>query len=221
MTWVLVALLAAAAFGVIAFALKAPRGGWEAIAAALVLGIAGYALQGRPGLSGAPKAPAEQVSNDASAMVEARGKVSDSSIPTNDRWIVIADALARNGRYADAAEVLRGAVQADPGSSDGWLAMGNALVAHADGMLTPAALYAFRRAARADPDAPGPPFFLGLALAQSGRYPEARQLWADLLARAPRDAPWRAPLADQLGKLDAFVDAQGRRPGAPAGPPTP
>lgn len=221
MTWALVALLAVAAFAMIAFGLKAPRGGREAIAAALVLGIAGYALQGTPGLPGAPKAPAEEVSRNASAMVDARGKVSDSSLPPSDRWVVIADGLARNGRYADAAEVLRGAVEANPGNSEAWLAMGNALVAHADGMLTPAGLYAFRRAARADPDAPGPPFFLGLAFAQSGRYAEARQLWADLLARAPADAPWRGPLADQLRKLDAFIAAQGRAPGMTAGQPIP
>ena len=221
MTWVLVALLAIAAFAAIAFVLKAPRSGREAIAAALVLGIAGYALQGSPGLPGAPKPPAEEIGKNASAMVDARGKVSDSSIPTSDRWVVIADALARNGRFADAAEVLRGAVEANPGNSEGWLAMGNALVAHADGTLTPAALYAFRRAARADPDAPGPPFFLGLAFAQSGRYAEARQLWADLLARAPEDAPWRGPLADQLGKLDAFTSGQGRAPAMGGEQPTP
>ncbi|HKT85485.1 MAG TPA: tetratricopeptide repeat protein [Novosphingobium sp.] len=220
MTWALVVLLAIAAFIIIAFVLKAPKGGREAIAAALVLGIAGYAVQGSPGLSGAPKPPAEEISRNASAMVDARGKVSDSSLPPSDRWVVIADGLARNGRYADAAEVLRGAVEANPGNSEAWLAMGNALAAHADGTLTPAALYAFRRAALTDPEAPGPPFFLGLAFAQSGRYAEARKLWADLLARAPKDAPWRAPLADQLSKLDAFVDAQGRGPGM-AGQPSP
>lgn len=221
MTWLIVALLAIAAFAMIAFVLKAPRGGREAIAAALVLGIAGYALQGSPGLSGAPKEPAEEVGNDSSAMVDARGKVSDSGIPPSDRWVVIADGLARNGRYADAAEVLRGAVEANPGNSEGWLAMGNALVAHADGMLTPAALYAFRRAARADPGAPGPPFFLGLAFARSGRYADARQIWADLLARAPQDAPWRTPLADQLAKLDAFINDQRHSPGMTVGQPTP
>lgn len=210
MTWVLVVILAALAFALIAFVLKAPRGGREAIAAALVLGVAGYAWQASPGLPGAPKAAAEQFSNDASAMVEARGKVSESGIPPNDRWIVIADGLARNGRYADAAEVLRGAVAANPGSSEAWLAMGNALVAHSDGLLTPAALYAFRRAARADPDAPGPPFFLGLAFARSGRYSEARELWVDLLRRAPEGAPWRAPLAEQLRSLDEFLNRQGR-----------
>ncbi|GGB94479.1 hypothetical protein GCM10011494_11170 [Novosphingobium endophyticum] len=217
MIWVLVVLLAVAGFAFMVFVLKAPRGGREAIAAALVLGIAGYASQASPGLPGQPKAAVESISGDAAAMVDARGKVSDSSIPPNDRWVVIADGLARNGRYGDAAAVLRGAVKANPGNSEAWLAMGNALVAHSDGLLTPAALYAFRRAARADPEAPGPPFFLGLAFAQSGRYAEARRLWADLLERTPQDAPFRDALAEQLDRLDAFIGGQGGGEGMSAG----
>lgn len=216
MIWAAVVLLALVAFVLVAFVLKAPRSGREAVAAALVLGIAGYAWQASPGLPGAPKAASEQLSQDEGGLVDARGQVSESSIPPNDRWVVIADGLARNGRYADAAEVLRGAVKAAPGNSDAWLAMGNSLVAHSDGLLTPAALYAFRRAARADPDAPGPPFFLGLAFARSGRYAEARSLWMDLLERSPKDAPWRAPLADQLVRLDAAIAGQGATGGSSA-----
>ena len=58
------------------------------------------------------------------------------------------------------------------------------------------------------PDSPGPPFFLGLALAQSGRLDDARALWFDLLQRSPADAPWRAGLQERLGQLDALI---GRR----------
>jgi cytochrome c-type biogenesis protein CcmH len=153
--------------------------------------------------------------SDASVLVEGRMKVSKKGIPPNNQWVVIADGLARNGRYGDAAQVLRGAVEKDPKNSEAWLAMGNALLAHSDGLLTPAALYAYRRAAKADPDSPGPPFFLGLALAQSGRFAEARSLWADLIERAPEDAPWREGLAQQLQKLDALIS--GQENGAPGG----
>ncbi|MCT2400569.1 tetratricopeptide repeat protein [Novosphingobium mangrovi (ex Huang et al. 2023)] len=208
MTWVLVIVLALLAFLFMAFVLKAPRGTREAVAAALLLGIAGYALQGKPGMPSAPKAAAEPVTANSAALVEGRMKVSNKGIPPNNQWVVIADGLARNGRYADAAQVLRGAVEKDPKNSEAWLAMANALLGHADGMLTPAALYAYRRAAIADPNNPGPPFFLGLALAQSGRFSEARALWADLLKRAPDDTPWRAPLAQQLQRLDALISGQ-------------
>ncbi|MEJ2408944.1 MAG: tetratricopeptide repeat protein [Novosphingobium sp.] len=210
MIWVLVVALASAAFALIAFVLKAPRGTWEAVIAALLLGLAGYITQGTPGEASAPKDAEEPVSKDAGALVEARLKVTNRGIPPNNKWVVFADGLARNGHYADAAQILRREVEIHPNNSEAWLAMANAMMAHAGGMLTPASLYAYRKAATTDPDNPGPPFFLGLALLQSGRANEARTLWADLLARAPGDAPWRAALAQQLQRLDAAISGQGR-----------
>lgn len=210
MSWVVAFLLATTAFCALAFLLKAPRKGWEAIGAALLLGIAGYGLQGSPGLVGAPKPPAQTISDDPAALVEARKNLSGKGAVPSDNWVVVGDALARNGQYANAASVLLGAVEKDPRNGEAWLAMANALVGHADGLLTPASLYAFRHAAEAAPDNPGPPFFLGLALAQSGRLAEARQLWAQLLERTPPDAPWRADLEMSLARLDEFIASRGQ-----------
>lgn len=212
MTWAVALLLALAAFLVAAFVLRASRQGWEAIGAALLLGIAGYAFQARPDVPAAPKVARERVTGDPRALVEARNRVTQRGIPPSDRWVVIADALVRNGQFGDAAEILRGAVGKDPKNAEAWLAMANALVAHADGALTPASFYAYRRAAAAAPEHPGPPFFLGLALAQSGRFEEARALWRRQLAATPADAPWRADLADKLARLEAFMQAQQSAP---------
>lgn len=221
MTWILVIALAIAAFALVVFAFKAPRGGREAVAAALALGIAGYAAQGSPGQPGAPKDAEQGRSGEMGEFfAEARATFSESGIPASDRWVVIADGLARHGEYADAAEVLRGTVENEPAQpssdpdvrayrSDAWLSLGNALVAHAEGQLTPAAAYAYRRAERSDPNAAGPPFFTGLALAQSGRLSEGRAVWAQLLARAPDKAKWRPVLEQQIARLDAFIAASG------------
>ncbi|PNU06509.1 tetratricopeptide repeat protein [Novosphingobium guangzhouense] len=208
MTWVLVIGLAVAVLAVLLFVLKVPRGAREAVASALLLGIAGYVTQGSPGLVGAPKDAVESVSADPAALVEGRAKVTNSGIPTNNRWVIIADGLARNGQYADAAEVLRGAIEDDPKNADAWLALANSLVAHADNMLTPPALYAFDRAIDAEPGAPGARFFLGLAYAREGKLAEARALWIEVVKNAPEDAPWRLPLAQQLMRLDAAIAAQ-------------
>lgn len=213
MTWVLAFLLAAIAFCAMAFVFKAPRAGWEVIGAALLLGIAGYGLQATPGLPGAPKPPAESVAADRGALVEARQSLEGKGAPiSGNRLLVIADGLARNGQYANAATLLLGAVEKEPNNGEAWLAMANALVSHADGRLSPASLYAFRKAAAADPDHPGPPFFLGLAMAQSGRFTEARALWAKLLDNTPPDAPWRADLESRLNRLDQFIAGQARAP---------
>ena len=211
MTWVLALLLALIAFCAMAFVLKAPRAGWEVIGAALLLGVAGYGLQATPGLPGAPKPAAETVSADRGALVEARRSLEGKGAPIGgNRLLVIADGMARNGQYANAATILLGAVEKEPNNGEAWLAMANALVSHADGMLSPAALYAFRRAELVDPNHPGPPFFLGLAMAQSGRFDEARAIWAKLLANAPPDAPWRADLESRLERLDQFIAGQKR-----------
>ena len=213
MSWLPVIALALVAFFAIAVVLKASRAGWEAIGAALLLGIAGYALQGSPGLPGAPKAPAEQMKSDGNLAVTARQQLGKGQGGTQSNWQIIGDAMARNGQYGDAAGLLLGAVEQNPNNVDAWLALGNALTSHAEGNLSPAALYAYRRAEQADPDHPGPPFFLGLALAQSGQLTEGRKLWADLLARSPKDAPWRADLEARLRELDGFIASQA---GAPA-----
>lgn len=212
MNWALAFLLAAIAFTVLVFVLRAPRTGWEAIGAALLLGIAGYGLQATPGLPGAPKEPSQKILEDPAALVEERGRLSDRGIPPINSWVVIADGMARNGQYANAAKVLLGAVEDDPKNGEAWLALGNALVAHADGLLTPASFYAYRHAAKAEPDSPGPPFFLGLALAQSGRFAEAKALWTDLLERSPDDAPWRKDLEIRLEKLEEFMAMQSNAP---------
>ncbi|HMO69826.1 MAG TPA: cytochrome C biosynthesis protein [Novosphingobium sp.] len=209
MTWVLVGLLAVAVFAVIAFVMKAPPGGREALAAALVAGLAGYAFQAHPDLAGAPKPAAQKVSGDPAALVAARRDLDSQQGLPGDKWLVIGDGLARNGQFADAAGVMLGAVKANPDNAEAWLAIANALVAHADGFLTPASLFAFQRASDAEPAHPGPPFFLGLALAQSGRFGEARNVWAELLQRTPQDAPWRADLQSRLSRLEALMAQQG------------
>ena len=221
MTWALVILLAAAALGVVLIVFKAPAGGREAVAAALLLGIAGYALQGSPGNPGAPKPPGSTPVANPAALVELRRDILGRDAPLGSSQLVIADAMVRHGQFAEAVTVLQGAIANNPKDGEAWLAMANALVAHADGLLTPAALHAFREGAKADPQSPGPPFFLGLALAQSGQLGEARMLWKSIVDRAPADAPWKDQVQVRLDRLDSFiadqVERQKRLPDGQAG----
>lgn len=208
MTWVAIVALAAATFAAMAVLLKLPRKGWEITGAALLFGLAGYGLQGHPTLPGAPKAPSETRQVADAELIRARAAMGER-FGGGQSWLVLADALSRQGQYGAAADVLGNAVRANPRDADLWVALGNALVGHSDGLITPAANYALRRAAAIAPDHPGPPFFLGMALAQSGRLTEARAMWADLLRRAPADAPYRQDLAMRLARLDAIIAAQG------------
>ena len=176
-------------------------------------------MQWHAGLAGQPHSTVAKPNIFATTLVDERQKVVGATVqPSN--WEMVADAFMRHGDYAAAAELLRATVDKDPNNSAAWLAMASALVGHADGTVSPAALYAFRRAAAADPAAPGPPMFLGLALAGSGQFDDARAMWAGLLARTPAGAPWRADLEARLARLDQIIvmtrAAQGNAPtGAP------
>jgi cytochrome c-type biogenesis protein CcmH len=218
MTWVIVLLIAATVFGLLAFVLKMPRAGWELSGAALLVGIAGYALQGSPAQPGAPKAPVENKRAADEALVKQRQQMGDQ-FAQGQSWLILADGLARQGQYGAAAEVLRKGTQQFPKDADLWVSLGNALVGHSDGLITPAAQFAFQKAASIAPDHPGPPFFMGLALAQSGRLADARAMWAELLRRSPDDAPYRGDLVERIQRIDSII-AQSSGAGT-AGAPVP
>ena len=80
-----------------------------------------------------------------------------------------------------------------------------ALVGHADGNVTPAAIHAFDRARRINPDHPGAEYFLGFAYLQSGEIRNARAVWAGLVERSAPDAPWREGLEAQVADLDRMI----------------
>ena len=99
-------------------------------------------------------------------------------------WLTIAELAS-----AAATPRRRRGVQARPGASAGrrlWVGLGNALVAHADGMMSPAAELAFDRADRLAPEHPAPRFFYGLALAQGGQFDQAEGSGASCSPKRPR-----------------------------------
>lgn len=209
MTWLLAVALAFAAFVLAAFVLRIGRNGWTTFAAALALGLAGYALQARPDVPGAPKSRVRADEQGAWALVDERKQMIGDARRSRSDKLIIADGLARHGQYANAAAMLRGAVTDNPRDAEAWLALGNALVEHADGRLTTPALMAYRRAAENDPDGVGPGYFLGLALIRHGQIAQARAVWADTLEGAAPDAAGRDVLAVRLARLDALLRGEG------------
>jgi len=201
--------LALAAFALGAFVFGVKRQGWTTFAAALALGLAGYAMQASPGMPGAPSAGARAPSEVDWAFVDARKEMVASGRRSTDDKMIVADALARQGQYANAAVMLRATVSENPNDGEAWLALGNALVEHADGALTQPALLAWRRAAEADPTSAGPGYFLGMALIRQGRLMEARGVWQATLETAAADAAGRAALVERLARLDELIANQG------------
>lgn len=194
----------------LAFATKVGRSGWEPIAAAMLIGLAGYAWQGRPGLVGHPVSPTDARTLKFDESMAMRRREMGERVSGATKWMVLSDALARQGRTQDSANLLAAAVRNDdPKDPNLWVGLGNALVLHSEGVLSPAAEYAYQQALRLAPDAPSPRFFYALALAQSGKLEPARQMWAELAATLPEGNPFRAELERNIAAIDGLLARQG------------
>lgn len=196
--------LALVAFAIAAFALRLPREGFAVFAAVLLMGLVGYAWQGSPGQPGAPKQPVAEIERTGEEMVEARRQLFDPVRPKPD-YLMLSDGFARRGKFADAAGLLRTGLRDNPDHLEGWLALAMALTGHADGVVTPAAYYAYGKAREIDPANPGADFFLGFSFLQSGEIIAARDTWNRLLANSPEEAPWREEIEARVARLDQMI----------------
>ncbi len=208
MAWLFVALFAAMVIGLLWWFGKMPRAGLELVLASALVGIAGYVWQGTPSQPGSP------VEQKSSGYVPQDKALAIARAATMDRYsdaakvVETADTLDRLGLTREATIVVQTGLRKEPGNVDLWVALGNALVVHGGGNLSPSAEFAFQRGAQLSPEHPAPPFFLGLALANSGRAEDAGQVWRGLLARTPKDAPWRPDLEARLTAIGGMPAAQ-------------
>lgn len=217
MMMILVALLIGAlCWAVIAFAGRMAPAFRIPLAASIMLGLSGYLLLGSPAVSGAPKPPPERA-GFGDVIRDPRKGLADMRGPAA-MWLGLSDGLLRAGNSEMAAEALQQGLRVHPRDVDLWIGFGNALVAHSNGMMTPAAEMAFQRAANIQPDHPAPQFFFGLALAQGGDIEGARRIWQALLDRSPPDAPWREDLTGRLAMLPAPAPTTASPPASAAAP---
>ena len=214
MGWLALAAIGAVVFGLL-WLLGLPRSLWSFAGAALMLGAAGYALQARPDLPGAPVEAARKVQADEPMLRDLRSAMF-GRFTYIDGYFFAADALMRGGDPGKAAELMLGGVRASPQDAALWTWLGVTL-AEADGRtVSPAAGIAFRRAVALAPQHPGPRFFYGLAHVRAGEFAAARGYWAAALELAPERASYRRDIALRLALLDRFLALQAQEPAQPA-----
>lgn len=197
-SWLVLLLLVTLALGVVRLA--GLRGPWFTMTvSALLLGAAGYALQGSPGLKGASRA--EAAKQPPVSLVAARsafiGQFNRSS-----HWLIISDSYAARGNTRDAVGILQAATRQHPRDYALWLGLGNALADHAQ-QLTPAARLAYARSAELAPASPAPAYFLGLAMLRSGDPEGALEQWTKILADAPANASWRPRVEEGVALIES------------------
>lgn len=211
----LAALLAAATAAAILFARRGGgAAGWEAVVAALLVGLAGYAWQGRPALDGSPRSGEQRASAALDERLIGLRNTLGNKFSPGARWLTLSDGLARSGDSQDAVNILVSAVHAYPKDADLWAGLGTALVMHGGGVLSPAAEYAYQQALAVQPGARSALFFYGLSLAQNGQAGPARSMWVELLDGLPPQSPFRAEMERNIAMLD------GLGAGNPAAPST-
>ncbi len=204
--WVWLLLFALATLGGLV-ALGVRRRLWSMVGAALMLGAAGYALQGRPSLGAHPAIPDTSVASDDVATIELRDRML-GRYSGDGAYLVAADAMTRAGDRAAAVNVILGGIGRIPESVLLWTGLGTALAAHDGNQVSPPALFAFQQAARLSPRHPAPPFFLGQAYVRTGDFATARRYWARALALTPDKASYRHEIATRLVLLDRFLAMQ-------------
>lgn len=190
---------------------RTERATFELIAAALLIGLAGYAWQGSPSQAGYPVQSAAKDSAFDEDIAKQRKEMGERFSQAG-QWLVLSDAFNRRGKNEEAANVLRVGLRQYPEDPNLWLGLGNALMVHANGVMSPAAEFAFRKAVRLAPQMPAPSYFYGLALAQSGQPRLAEKIWRDLLGRTPADAEWRGDLETNLEILERALNGPGGVP---------
>jgi tetratricopeptide (TPR) repeat protein len=172
----------------------------ELTAAALLVGLAGYAFFGSPNKPGSPKQSAADIGGATAAIPTS---VTDTANLTD--FLRSIDQLVQSGQTRDAADRINARIAKDPQNADLWVALGQALFAHSNGNMSASAETAFQRAAEIAPNHPGPPFFLGYAQVQAGKYDEAAAIWRALLARAQPDSPWKPDLEARLAEITPML----------------
>lgn len=214
--WLALALLAAISLAATVWFVRHNKGLWQVAAAALLLGMTGYALQGRPAT---PASPAKSVAarEDAAVQLVAMRADMDQQFGGAKRWLVTADSFAKQGDYKLSASYIQAGLRQNPQDPDLWSALGLQLMLASGGQMSPPAQLAFDKARAIRPNYPSPYYFAGLSRLFGGDIDGAVLLWEKTLSLATPKAKWRPKMEAQLAGAKALkAQADAARAPTPA-----
>ncbi len=181
---------------------------------AAALGL--YAWLGSPGLPSQPYAEhiervraepaAAQDDPQLTQMIAGLAARLEDTPDDLEGWALLGRSYRTLGRFREAAAAFRRAVALDAGDPALLVAEGESLIFASDGVVTPAAESALRRALVLSPGHPAPRYYLGLAERQAGNARAALARWLALAADSAENAPWRPILLRGLEEVAQELD---------------
>lgn len=199
------------------------------VAAIVVLGSVGlYAVLGRPDLPSAQaRATGGGGTKSASAAEAPGGQPGDSEVDTlvkrlekrlkdnpndADSWRVLGWSYYNTGRYNDAVDAYRRAVDLQKDNPAIKALYGEALVKQANDTVTDAALAAFDEVLAVSPNDERARFFKGAGKVQRGDVKGAIDEWVELYKVAPAEAEWIGDLRSRIEETarTAGIDVSAR-----------
>ena len=188
---------------------RAGRRRLAAIAALVILTagpLAFYIVIGSPNIPGEPafaRVGAPQGHETVASLVS-QVEAHLAAVPNDGAgWEVLAPVYMRLGRFDDAVQARRKALQLNGDTATRESDLGEAETAAANGVVTADAKTAFERALAHDPKENKARYFLGLAAEQDGRTNDAATIWRGMLAEAPAGAPWAGFVREALGRVSS------------------
>ncbi len=190
-------------------------------------GLGLYLQLGSPDLPGLPLAERDPGGPEELRLMVAQLEKRIAASPDDiEARLILAQVLERSGRFNESADAYRSAIAwiAQQGPVPGALhaALGEALVAAAQGRVGREARLAFAAAIEADPGNNRARYYAGLAMAQDGRLDAAIDVWKALAEDVPADSPWVNLLRQQIARAAAELGIEppviARPETAPAGP---
>jgi cytochrome c-type biogenesis protein CcmH len=196
-----------------------------AAVAAPILAVALYVATGSPEIPGMPLAARHAGESEGTA---ARSELTERIATLAQRlqqnpddlegWLLLARSLTALERHAEAATAWRQVMRLSGNDAEHAGELAESLVQSANGVVTPEARTALERVRAAQPFDPRALFYLGLAEAQAGNAAAALQLWTDLIAVSPENAPWLATVRARIRQTaaEARIDPATIKPSAAA-----
>lgn len=185
----------------------------SALVAPLFAGLL-YAQLGSPEIPDMPLADRQEERGEQTQITELAGRLlerleNDPDGGPTEGWMLLGRTYMSMGRYADAASAMETVIERDDATSAVLSRYAEALIAVDDGIVTPPARIAFRRAREMDPSNPAASFYEAIALDQDGESEQAHDLLVSRLEQAAGPTPWMEAFIAQANRIG---DTIGRAP---------